>query len=120
MEGLEIPVQALEDANQKLDRLLKILQPAHNSRLVGAEQMAAVLAAVLRVGEWLRAELAHPAAGRMAEELDRYRERLEQLRQLLPSVHAQLLTERSRLEAERAHLDAADAWAHSASRQSSG
>lgn len=120
MEGLEIPVQALEDANQELDRLLNILRPAHSCRSVTAEQMAAVLAAVLRVGEWLRAELAHPAAGRMAEELEGYRERLEQLRQLLPSVHAQLLTERSRLEAERTHLDAAAAWARSASRQSSG
>lgn len=120
MESLEIPVQTLERANQKLDLLLNSLRPAPESYSISAEHMAAALAEVLRVGEWLRAGRAHPAAGRVAEELDRYRKRLEQLRHLLPIVHAQLLVERSRLEAERVHLEAAAAWAGSASRQSSG
>jgi hypothetical protein len=120
MEGLSISVQAIEEANRKLDLLLDILRPAQASFSISAEHMAAVFAEVLRVGEWLRAGLAQNAAGHLAEELERYRRHLEQLRQLLPSVHAQLLTERSRLEAERAHLEAAAAWARSASRQSSG
>jgi hypothetical protein len=120
MESLGISVQALEDANRKLDLLLDILRPAQASFSISAEHMAAVLAEVLRVGEWLRAGLAHNAEGRMAQELERYRLHLEQLRQLLPNVHAQLLTERSRLAAERTHLEATAAWARSASKQSSG
>ncbi len=118
MESLAISAQAIADANRKLDLLLQVLRPAQESFSISAEHMAAVLAEVLRVGEWLRAGLAHNAEGRMAEELERYRLHLEQLRQLLPSVHAQLLTERSRLQAERAHLDAAAAWARTAGRQS--
>jgi len=115
MEGVVIPTQALRDANHRLDLLLTTLRPAHDSCPVSAEQMAAALAEVLRVGEWLRAGLANQTDGGMPEELQRYRQHLEQLRQLLPGVHAQLLTERSRLEAERAHLESAAAWARSAS-----
>jgi hypothetical protein len=115
MEGVGIAVQALENANQKLDLLLKTLRPAQGSCAVGAEQMAAALAEVLRVGEWLRAGLAKQTDGRVPEELERYRQHLEQLRQLLPDVHAQLLTARSQLEGERAHLESATAWSRSAS-----
>jgi uncharacterized membrane protein YccC len=115
MEGIAVPVQALEDANRKLDLLLKVLQPARDACPIRAEHMAAVLAEVLRVGEWLRAGLANRKDGRIPAELDQYRRHLEQLRQLLPGVHAQLLTERSRLEAERSHLESAAAWARSAS-----
>lgn len=111
MESVGISVQALEGANRKLDLLLDILRPAQASFSISTEHMAAVLAEVLRVGEWLRAGLAHNAEGRMAQELERYRLHLEQLRQLLPNVHAQLLTERSRLQAERTHLEATAAWA---------
>jgi len=118
MESIGISVRTLEEANQKLGLLLEILRPAQASFSITAEHMAAVLAEVLRVGEWLRADLASKAEGRLAEELERYRLNLDQLRLLLPSVHAQLLTERSRLQAERAHLEAAAAWAKSASRNS--
>jgi hypothetical protein len=115
MESLKIPVQSLETANHKLEFLLEALRPAPSSCSLSAEHMAAALAEVLRVGEWLRAGLAKQTHGRMPEELQRYRQHLEQFRQLLPGVHAQLLTERSRLEAERAHLESATAWARSAS-----
>ena len=118
MEGLGISVHALEDANRKLDLLLEILRPAQESFSVSAEHMAAAMAELLRVGEWMRAGLAHNAEGRMAQELDRYRLHLEDLRHLLPTVHAQLLTERSRLQAERTHLEATAAWARSAGRRS--
>ncbi len=117
MEGVGISVQSIEGANRRLDLLLEILRPAQESFSLTAEHMAAVLAEVLRAGEWLRAGLARNAEGRMAEELERYRLHLEQLRLLLPSLHAQLLTERSRLQAERAHLEATAAWARSAGRQ---
>ncbi len=119
MESLAISVQALEDANRKLDLLLEVLRPAQESFSVSPEHMAAVLGELLRVGEWLRAGLAHNAEGHLAEELERYRLHLEQLRHLLPSLHAQLLTERSRLQAERAHLEATAAWTRSARGHSS-
>ncbi|MFY9561109.1 MAG: hypothetical protein WAQ52_12820 [Terriglobales bacterium] len=114
MESLNISVHVLEDANRKLELLLDILRPAQASFSLTAEHMAAALAEVLRVGEWLRAGLAQSAEGPLAQELERYRLLLADLRQLLPSVHAQLLTERSRLQAERAHLEATAAWAKSA------
>jgi hypothetical protein len=117
MEGLTMSVQALEAANRKLDFLLAVLRPAPAPFSLRPEDMAAVLAEVLRVGEWLRGAPARPEAGPMTEELAQYRQHLEQLQQVLPSVHAQLLVERSRLEAERAHLETAAAWA--AGRQSS-
>ena|SRR5215813_1755717 len=117
MESL-MSVHALEDANRKLDLLVEVLRPAQESFSVSAEHMAAVLGELLRVGEWLRAGLAHNAEGRLAEELEHYRLHLEHLRQILPSVHAQLLTERSRLQAERAHLEASAAWARSVRGQS--
>jgi hypothetical protein len=117
MEHLDIPIQAIEDANRKLDRMLDTLRPAQASPPMTAQHMADVLAEVLRVGEWLRPDLAPPAEGRVAEELGRYRQRLEQLRDLLPGVHAQLLIQRSRLEAERTHLEAAASWARSFGKQ---
>jgi hypothetical protein len=115
MEGVVIPTQALREANHRLDLLLTTLGRAQDCFPISAEQMAAALAEVLRVGEWLRAGLSNQTENGMPEELRRYRQHLEQLRQLLPGVHAQLLTERSRLEAERTHLESAAAWARSAS-----
>jgi hypothetical protein len=114
MEGVAISLHSMEEANRKLDLLLQILRPAQASFTISAEHMAAILAELLRVGEWMRAGLAHNAEGKLAEELERYRHHLEDLRHLLPSLHAQLLTERSRLQAERAHLEATAAWARSA------
>jgi hypothetical protein len=113
MEGVVISVQTLQDTNQRLDVLIKILSPAQKSLSVTPEHMAALLAELLCAGEWLGAGLAHNAEGGMANELERYRLRLEQLRHLLPTLHAQLLTERSRLQAEKNHLEATAAWARS-------
>jgi len=118
MESVGISVQSIQDTNQRLDVLIEILRPAQDSFSVTPEHMAAVLAELLRAGEWLRAGLARNAEGRMADELERYRLRLEHLRQLLSSLHAQLLTERSRLQAEKNHLEATAAWARSAQGQS--
>ena len=118
MESLAVSVQAIEDANRKLDLLLEILRPAQASFAINAEHMAAVLGELLRVGEWMRAGLALNAKGPLAHELERYRHHLEDLRHLLPTLHAQLLTERSRLQAERTHLEATAAWARSARGQS--
>ena len=118
MEGVGISVQAIQDTNQRLDALIEVLRPAQDSFSVTPEHMAAVLAEVLRAGEWLRACLARNAEGRMADELERYRLRLEQLRHLLPTLHAQLLTERSLLQAEKNHLEATAAWSRSAQGQS--
>src|SRR5262249_23651668 len=101
--GIGISVHSMEEANRKLDLLLKILHPAQASFSISAEHMAAVLAELLRVGEWMRAGLAHNAEGRLAEELERYRQHLEDLRHLLPSVQAQLPTHRSRQQAKGAH-----------------
>ena len=113
MEGVGISTQALEDANRKLDALLKILRPAQESFSVSVEHMAAVMAELLRVGDWMRAGLAQNAEGAVAQELDRYRLHLEDLKHLLPGIHAHLLTERVRLKAERAHLEATAAWSRS-------
>jgi hypothetical protein len=118
MEGVGISVQSIQDTNQRLDVLIEILRPAQDSFSVTPEHMAAVLAEVLRAGEWLRTGLARNAEGRVAGELERYRLRLELLRHLLPSLHAQLLTERSRLQAEKTHLEATAAWTRSAHGQS--
>ena len=118
MEGVEISVQSIQDTNQRLDVLIEILRPKQDSFSVTPEHMAALLAEVLRAGEWLRAGLAHNAEGRTADELEGYRLRLEQLRLLLPTLHAQLLTDRSRLRAEKNHLEATAAWARSAQGQS--
>jgi hypothetical protein len=118
MEGVEISVQSIQDTNQRLDVLIEILRPAQNSLSATPEHMAAVLAEVLRAGEWMRVGLARNAEGCMADELERYRLRLEQLRHLLPTLHAQLLTERSLLQAEKNHLEATAAWSRSAQGQS--
>jgi len=118
MEGVEPSVQSIRDTNQKLNSLIEILRPAQKSFSVTPEYMTALLAEVVRAGEWLRDGLARNVQGRMADELERYRLRLEQLRHLLPTLHAQLLTERSRLQAEKNHLEATTVWARSAQGQS--
>jgi len=115
VESIDISIQAIREVNQKLGQFADALQ--RTSPLLTAEQMAEVLAEIVRVGEWTRAGLARDADPRLSEELGRYHLLLEQLRQALPLLHARLLTERSRLQAESAHLDASAAWARSASQQ---
>jgi len=115
VESIDISVRAIKEVNQKLAQFADALQ--RTSPSLTAEQMAEVLAEVVRIGEWTRAGLTQNTDGRMAEELERYHLLLEQLRQSLPILHARLLTERSRLQAESAHLDASVAWARSASQQ---
>jgi hypothetical protein len=114
MEGLTISRAAIEEVNRKLAQFVDLLQSKPGSSPLTAEHMAAVLAEVVRMGEWMRPGQSENAQGPLAEPLNRYRALLEQLQQLLPCLHAQLLTERSRLQSERAHLDAAAAWARSA------
>jgi folate-dependent tRNA-U54 methylase TrmFO/GidA len=71
--GVAVAAQALADANHKLEVLLQILGSAQELHTISAEHMAAALAEVVCVGEWLRAGLAQNAEGPMAEELERYR-----------------------------------------------
>lgn len=119
MESLTPSVQTIEDVNEKLDRLLASLHPAPASFSLTTEQMTAILAEVVRVGEWLGTGLAHEAEPRLAKQLARYRGHLELLRQLLPGIHAQALAERSRIQTAQNHLEAAAAWAQSAGKQAS-
>jgi len=118
MESLEISVDKLADVNRNLRQFADLLH-CESSLTVTPEQMASVLADIVRVGEWTGAGLPQYPDERFSVELACYRSLLEQLRQALPSLQARLLTERSRLQTERTHLDAAATWAQSVTSQSS-
>lgn len=117
MESLASSLEAIARVNKKLDGLLAAVAPAPASFSLTAEQMAAILAEVMRVGDWLQAGLARDPDPVLQQELGRYRLHLEQLRATLPGVYTRLLTERSRIQAERAHLESASAWAQSVGKQ---
>lgn len=105
----------LKRANRTLSEVLAGLTAGGSVEVgITADHLAAMLAELLRVGEWLKDRRAGEDLPEMAAALCEYRGHLERLRTLMPSLHAQLLTERARLEAERAHLEAASAWAGSA------
>jgi len=113
MESLDISAQAVEEANRKIGQFIDKLRPGQASFPPALEEMTAVLAEIVHVGESMRDDQAQNAEGHLAEALTLYRSHLQQLQDLLPGLHARLLTERARLEAERAHVDAASAWARS-------
>jgi hypothetical protein len=74
------------------------------------QQMAGLLAELMRAGQWLR-ELPREREPEIELELNQYRRHVERLRDLLPSMQAALLQERARLEQERARVQSAAEWA---------
>lgn len=85
------------------------------AKVVNAEQMSALLAGLMRAGQWLRA-LPSDRDQNLEREVCAYRGEVERLRSFLPAIQAALLAERGRLEKERERLNAAASWAQ-ASRQ---
>jgi hypothetical protein len=111
--------ESFRETNRRLSFLLDSMPAKPEASAVATpEDMAALLAELLRAGTELRAEPL-PAKGSEPEldkELREYRRHVERLRQLLPSVHRQLLGERARIEAQRSRVRSAAEWAR-ASRQ---
>ena len=102
----------LQHANELLERLFARHDRAQQDCVKsGQEDVAAVLSAILQMGECLARYHYTVSAPQVDAELSRYRNHLERLRALMPLLHAELLTERARLEAERSHLESASAWA---------
>jgi hypothetical protein len=121
MEGLmaltlsDTLARNLHETNARLSLWLDSLMADSASaspqpRAASPQQMAGLLAELMRAGEWLRSL---PAARDEAVELElsEYRKHVERLRNLLPTIHGALLRERGRLEQERARVESAAAWA---------
>lgn len=117
MESIAPSHHEIEQVNDRLDALLESLCDSPVSFSLSADQMAAILGEVMRVGDWLRAGLARNADPVLTGQLNRYRGHLEHLRAALPGIYTRLLAERSRIQADRNHLEAAAAWAQSAAKQ---
>ena len=106
----------LHETNGKLRQFLEKLSTSSGAPACLSSDLAAILAQLLRAGEWLREAGPGGDNAALQKEIDEYRDNLERLRNLLPDVQAGLLAERARLESERAHLEAASGCAR-ASRQ---
>jgi hypothetical protein len=105
-------LQRLNQANQTLSKVLALLTNGGSGQVaITPDDLAGMLAELLRVGEWLKDRRIRENDSEVAWAIREYRGHLELLGMLMPSLHAQLLTERARLEAERSHLEAASAWA---------
>jgi len=105
----------LRAANARLKCCLECLSvdqnsPEHNRGAISPDEIAVLLAELMRVGEWLRAIPANRSAAVEAE-MEVYRRHVERLRDLMPAIHRTLLEERSRLERERARLNSSFEWA---------
>lgn len=110
----------LHETNSRLGVLLDSLLPPSapagtEPRAATPHQMAALLAELMRVGQWLRA-MPEWKDIRLERELAEYRGQVERLRTMLPSIQSALLKERARLEQGRNRLQSATEWAQ-ASRQ---
>jgi hypothetical protein len=107
-------VQTLRDANRRIPDWLDCVVARHEqATVVTPDQMAGLLADLLKAGEGLRAEPT-PEQGvdpELDNELEKYRWNVERLQRMLPAIHSQLLVERARLESQRARLQAAAEWA---------
>ncbi len=107
--------QNLHETNSRLGFWLEGLRPRDQqapseNRAATPEQMAGLLSALMRAGEWLR-RLPAVREPELELELSKYRRNVERLRELLPSIHDTLLRERARLEGERVRLESATEWA---------
>ena len=111
-------VQTLRDANRRIPDWLDCVIARHEqAAVVTPDQMAGLLAELLKAGEGLRAEPI-PEQGvdselddELDDELQKYRRNVERLQRMLPAIHSQLLVERARLEFQRARVQAAAEWA---------
>jgi hypothetical protein len=83
---------------------------APQTRTLIPQQMAGLLAELMRAGQWLR-QLPRDREPEVEEELNEYRRHVERVRDLLPLMQAALLQERARLEQERARVFSAAEWA---------
>jgi hypothetical protein len=112
-------VQTLRDANLRIpDWLDCVVARREQAAAVTPDQMAGLLAELLKAGERLRAEPI-PEKGldpELDDELDKYRRNVERLKRMLPAIHSQLLVERARLEFQRARVQAAAEWARASRR----
>ena len=106
--------QIMQEANRKLGVLLEAMRNNISGEALTTRNLAAVLAEVLRVGEWMGVRAVAESDRDLQLELDAYCQKLHQLREAMSRIHARLLTERARLETERAHLETATAWARGA------
>ena len=107
--------QMIQEANRKLGMLLEAMRNDSSGEApLTTQNLAAVLAEVLRVGEWMGIRAVAESDRDLQLELDAYCQKLHQLREAMSRIHARLLTERARLETERAHLETATAWARGA------
>ena len=105
--------QMIQEANRKLGMLLEAMRNDSSGEApLTTQNLAAVLAEVLRVGEWMGVRAV--AESDRDLQFDAYCQKLHQLREAMSRIHARLLTERARLETERAHLETATAWARGA------
>ncbi len=112
-------VQTLRDANRRIpDWLDCVIGRQEQAAVVTPDQMAGLLAELLKAGEGLRAEPI-PEQGvdsELDDELQKYRRNVERLQRMLPAIHSQLLVERARLEFQRARVQAAAEWARASRR----
>ena len=112
-------VQTLRDANRRIPDWLDCVVARHEqATVVTPDQMAGLLADLLKAGEGLRAEPT-PEQGvdpELDDELEKYRRNVERLQRMLPAIHNQLLMERARLESQRARVQAAAEWARASRR----
>jgi len=107
--------QNLRETNSRLCCWLESLapgpeQPAAQARAATPQQIAGLLAELMRAGEWLRS-LPRDKDPALERELSDYRRNVERVRGLLPLIHRALLRERARLEQERARVASAAEWA---------
>ena len=112
-------VQTLREANRRIPGWLDgVVARQEQAAVVTPDQMAGLLAELLRAGEGLRVEPI-PEKGvdpELDNELDKYRQNVERLQRMLPVIHSQLLVERARLEFQRARVQAAAEWARASRR----
>ena len=105
----------LHETNLRLGSILDSLRassPAvqNEVRAVTPQEMATLLAELMKAGQCLRARPSQ-ADRALETELKEYRSLVERLRGLLPSIQAALLRERARLERERDRVCSASEWA---------